>query len=47
MKRARLEEFSQAAYMHLRKAHDATFELTDAILLSLPTLLPENTVTHC
>jgi len=34
MKRARLEEFRQAAYRHLGKAHDATFELTDAILLS-------------
>ncbi|EKF00740.1 hypothetical protein FDUTEX481_08547, partial [Tolypothrix sp. PCC 7601] len=34
MKRARLEEFRQAAYTHLSKAHDATFELTDAILLT-------------
>ena len=34
MKRARLEEFRQAAYTHLGKAHDATFELTDAILLA-------------
>ena len=34
MKRARLEEFRQAAYRHLGKAHDATFELTDAILLT-------------
>lgn len=34
MKRARLEEFRQAAYTHLEKAHDATFELTDAILLT-------------
>jgi len=34
MKHARLEEFRQAAYTHLGKAHDATFELTDAILLS-------------
>jgi len=34
MKRARLEEFRQAAHTHLGKAHDATFELTDAILLS-------------
>ncbi len=33
MKRARLEEFRQAAYRHLGKAHDATFALTDAILL--------------
>ena len=34
MKRALLEEFRQAAYTHLGKAHDATFELTDAILLT-------------
>jgi len=34
MKRARLEEFRQAAHTHLGKAHDATFELTDAILLT-------------
>jgi len=34
MKRARLKEFRQAAYTYLAKAHDATFELTDAILLS-------------
>ncbi|MEH2276389.1 MAG: hypothetical protein V7K40_16755 [Nostoc sp.] len=34
MKRARLQDFRQAAYEHLGKAHDATFELTDAILLS-------------
>lgn len=34
MKRDRLEEFRQAAYTHLGKAHDATFELTDAILLT-------------
>jgi len=34
MKRARLEKFRQAAYTHLGKAHDATFELTDAILLT-------------
>jgi hypothetical protein len=34
MKRARLEEFRQAAYGYLGKAHDATFELTDAILLT-------------
>ncbi|MDJ0677796.1 MAG: NF041680 family putative transposase [Calothrix sp. MO_167.B42] len=34
MKRAKLEEFRQAAYKHLGKAHDATFELTDAILLT-------------
>jgi len=33
MKRARLEEFRQAAYQHLGRAKDATFELTDAILL--------------
>jgi hypothetical protein len=34
MKRARLEEFRQAAYQHLGRAKDATFELTDAILLT-------------
>jgi hypothetical protein len=34
MKRARLEECRQVAYIHLSKAHDAIFELTDAILLS-------------
>ena len=34
MKRARLEEFFQAAYKHLGRAKDATFELTDAILLT-------------
>jgi len=34
MKRARLEEFRQAAYTHLGKAHDATFELTDAICIN-------------
>ncbi|MFN6488108.1 MULTISPECIES: NF041680 family putative transposase [unclassified Nostoc] len=34
MKRALLEEFRQAAYQHLGRAHDATFELTDAILLT-------------
>ena len=34
MKCAFLEEFRQAAYTHLGKAHDATFELTDAILLT-------------
>ena len=34
MKRARLEEFRQAAYKYLGRAHDATFELTDAILLT-------------
>jgi hypothetical protein len=38
MKRARLEECRQVAYIHLSKAHDAIFELTDAILLSLPIL---------
>jgi len=32
MKLAKLQEFRQAAYKHLGKAHDATFELTDAIL---------------
>lgn len=34
MKLARLEEFRQAAYQYLGRAHDATFELTDAILLT-------------
>jgi hypothetical protein len=34
MKRARLEEFFQAAYKHLGRSKDATFELTDAILLT-------------
>lgn len=34
MKRARLEDFRQAAYEHLGRAHDVTFELTDAILLT-------------
>ncbi|MGH1395961.1 MAG: transposase [Trichormus sp.] len=34
MKSALLEEFRQAAYKHLGRAHDATFELTDAILLT-------------
>ncbi|WP_375512927.1 NF041680 family putative transposase [uncultured Nostoc sp.] len=34
MKRAKLEEFRQAAYKHLGRAKDATFELTDAILLT-------------
>jgi hypothetical protein len=34
MKSALLEEFRQAAYNHLGRAHDATFELTDAILLT-------------
>jgi len=34
MKRAKLEEFRQAAYNHLGRAHDVTFELTDAILLT-------------
>jgi hypothetical protein len=34
MKLAKLEEFRQAAYKLLGKAHDATFELTDAILLT-------------
>jgi hypothetical protein len=32
MKRALLEEFRQAAYSLLGRAHDATFELTDARL---------------
>ena len=31
---AKLKAFRQAAYNHLGKAHDATFELTDAVLLS-------------
>ena len=34
MKRAKLKEFRQAAYNYLGRAHDATFELTDAILLT-------------
>ncbi|MHC5765922.1 MAG: hypothetical protein ACYTXI_09925 [Nostoc sp.] len=34
MKRARLKEFRQVAYKHLGRAKDATFELTDAILLT-------------
>jgi hypothetical protein len=34
MKHARLEEFRQAGYKHLGRAKDATFELTDAILLT-------------
>lgn len=34
MKLAKLEEFRQAAYKHLGRAHDVTFELTDAILLT-------------
>ncbi len=34
MKLARLEEFRQAAYKYLGRGHDATFELTDAILLT-------------
>ncbi|MHC5772244.1 MAG: hypothetical protein ACYTXI_43420, partial [Nostoc sp.] len=34
MKRAKLEEFRQAAYNYLGRAHDATFELMDAILLT-------------
>ena len=34
MKLAKLQEFRQAAYNYLGKAHDATFELTDAILLT-------------
>nr|WP_254625724.1 transposase [Nostoc sp. TCL240-02] len=34
MKRARLEQFRQAAYKYLGRAKDATFELTDAILLT-------------
>jgi hypothetical protein len=31
---AKLKAFRQAAYNHLGKAHDATFELTDAVLLT-------------
>ncbi|MDJ0799164.1 MAG: NF041680 family putative transposase [Calothrix sp. MO_167.B12] len=34
MKFDKLEEFRQAAYKYLGRAHDATFELTDAILLT-------------
>jgi len=34
MKHARLEEFRQVAYQYLGRAKDATFELTDAILLT-------------
>jgi len=34
MKNARLEEFRQVAYKYLGRAKDATFELTDAILLT-------------
>lgn len=34
MKRPRLEQFRQAAYEYLGRAKDATFELTDAILLT-------------
>jgi hypothetical protein len=30
----RLKTFRQATYQHLGKAHDATFELTDAVLLT-------------
>jgi hypothetical protein len=32
MQLARLKEFRQAAYQYLCRAHDATKELTDAIL---------------
>ena len=35
MKFAKLQEFLQAAYKHLGKAHDASFELTNAILTTL------------
>jgi len=31
---AQLKTFGQAAYGHVGKAHDATFELTDAVLLT-------------
>lgn len=34
MQLARLKEFRQAAYQYLCRAHDATFKLTDAILLT-------------
>ncbi|WP_341530109.1 transposase [Nostoc sp. UHCC 0302] len=34
MKSDKLKEFRQAAYKYLGRAHDATFELTDAILLT-------------
>ena len=34
MKHAKLEEFRQVAYQYLGRAKDATFELTDAILLT-------------
>ncbi|WP_375514346.1 hypothetical protein [uncultured Nostoc sp.] len=34
MKLAKLKEFRQAAYKYLGKARDATFELTDAVLLT-------------
>jgi hypothetical protein len=34
MNRAKLEEFRQAAYNYLGRAHDATFELMNAILLT-------------
>jgi len=34
MQLARLKEFRQAAYQYLCRAHDATKELTDAILLT-------------
>jgi hypothetical protein len=34
MKSDKLKEFRQAAYKYLGRAHDATFELMDAILLT-------------
>ena len=34
MQLAKIKEFRQAAYQYLGKAHDATFELTDAVLLT-------------
>jgi hypothetical protein len=34
MELAKLREFRQAAYNRLCKAHDATFELTDAVLVT-------------
>jgi len=35
MNLAKLKAFRQTAYNYLGKAHDATFELTDAVLLTL------------
>ncbi|WP_335127472.1 hypothetical protein [Nostoc sp.] len=39
--KSRLEEFRQVAYKYLGRAKDATFELTDAILLKLLRLCRE------